>query len=83
MFIKKIPKEHKDNIISNIQLYFSKERDETIGNLEAEQLFDFILSQTAPIIYNQALSDARNVIQQQFTSLEEEIYALKIPIKRE
>ncbi|BAU28772.1 uncharacterized protein (DUF2164 family) [Aneurinibacillus soli] len=78
MLIKKIPRELKDDIISNIQLYFSEEREETIGNLEAEQLLDFILNQTAPIIYNQALRDARTVIQQQFTSLEEEIYALHV-----
>ncbi|WCN39635.1 DUF2164 domain-containing protein [Aneurinibacillus uraniidurans] len=76
MLIKKIPKERKEDIISNIQQYFSEERDEPIGNLAAEQLLDFIVSQTAPIIYNQALNDVQTVIQQQFTSLEEEIYAL-------
>ncbi|KIV56853.1 hypothetical protein AM501_09085 [Aneurinibacillus migulanus] len=81
MFIKKVPKEHKDTIITNIQLYFSKERDDSLGNLEAEQLFDFMLNEIAPIIYNQALSDVRKVIQQQFDSLEEEIYALEKPLR--
>ncbi|MBN6187792.1 DUF2164 domain-containing protein [Aneurinibacillus sp. BA2021] len=77
MLVKKIPREQKDDIIGEIQLYFSEERGETIGNLEAEQLLDFIVNQAAPIIYNQALSDAGQVIQQQYASLEEEIYALR------
>ncbi|WP_047155360.1 DUF2164 domain-containing protein [Aneurinibacillus tyrosinisolvens] len=81
MLIKKVPKEHKDNIINKIQLYFNKERDESLGNLEAEQLFDFMLNEIAPIVYNQALSDARKVIQQQVNSLEEEIYALEKPLR--
>ncbi|MFT9848823.1 DUF2164 domain-containing protein [Aneurinibacillus sp. REN35] len=82
MLIKKIPREEKDAMIAQLQRYFSEERGETIGNLEAEQLFDFIVNQAAPLIYNQALHDASHVIQQQYTSLEEEIYALRAAVER-
>jgi uncharacterized protein (DUF2164 family) len=79
--IKKIPKEQKDDIVSNIQLYFSEERNESLGNLEAEQILNFVLQQVGPFVYNQALSDLRKVIQQQFSSLEDETYALEKPME--
>lgn len=79
--IKKIPKEQKDDIVSKIQLYFRDERNESLGNLEAEQILNFMLQQLGPLVYNQALSDMRKVIQQQFSSLEDETYALEKPME--
>jgi uncharacterized protein (DUF2164 family) len=78
--IKKFPKELKEDIVSNIQHYFHEEKDESLGNLEAEQILNFMLQQIGPLVYNQALSDMRKVIQQQFSSLEEETYALEKPM---
>jgi uncharacterized protein (DUF2164 family) len=81
MLIKKIPLEHKQQVIRSIQQYFETERGETIGDLASEDLFDFIVEQIAPILYNQAIGDARKVAQQQMLSLEEELYALETPIR--
>jgi len=50
---------------------------EPIGELAAGNLLDFMLKQLGPIIYNQAISDARTVVMQQMERVEEEIYALE------
>lgn len=77
----KIPKEQKMQIVSLVQQYFREERDEEIGNLAAEFLIDFMLKQTGPFIYNQAVEDVQSVLNQKMAALEEDVYALKMPIK--
>lgn len=39
--VVKFPKEHKDQVIQEIQTFFETERDEQIGNLCAEAILDF------------------------------------------
>jgi uncharacterized protein (DUF2164 family) len=77
----KIPKEQKMQIISLIQQYFRDERGEEIGDLAAEFLLDFMIKQIGPFIYNQAVEDVQYVFNQRMASLEEDVYALKMPIK--
>lgn len=79
--IIKMPREQKMQIVSLVQQYFSEERDEEIGNLAAELLMDFICKQISPYIYNQAIDDVQSIVSQRMTSLEEDIYAMKMPIK--
>lgn len=79
--ILKISREQKMQIISLIQQYFRDERDEEIGNLAAELLMDFICKQISPYIYNQAINDVQSIVSQRTTSLEEDIYTMKMPIK--
>ncbi|WP_432404693.1 DUF2164 domain-containing protein [Wukongibacter sp. M2B1] len=52
-----LSKEHKQNAIKEIKRYFDSERDEQIGDLQAELILDFILDKVGPQIYNQAISD--------------------------
>ena len=52
----KLPKTHKEQIVQAIQQYFEEERDESLGNLEAEFLLDFSISKAGPFIYNQAIN---------------------------
>lgn len=78
----KLPKEEKDQIIASVQHYFEEERSETIGNLAAEQLVDFLVQQLGPYIYNKAISDARQMLVQKLTSIDEELYALEKPAPR-
>jgi uncharacterized protein (DUF2164 family) len=40
-----------------------------------------MIKQLGPIIYNQAIHDARTVVMQQMERMEEEIYALEQPLK--
>jgi uncharacterized protein (DUF2164 family) len=80
MFLK-IPKEQKMQIIGNIQQYFREEREEEISDLAAEFLMDFMIRQISPFVYNQAIEDAQSIVDQKMASIEEDVYALKLPIK--
>ncbi|AIQ35456.1 MULTISPECIES: DUF2164 domain-containing protein [Paenibacillus] len=76
----KIQREHKLQITSSIQDYFDTELSSEIGQLASENLLDFMLKELSPYIYNQALADARKVIEQKMISVEEELYALEQPL---
>lgn len=77
----KMPREQKMKIIGLIQQYFRDERDEEIGALAAELLLDFILKQVGPFIYNQAINEVQFMLNQKLAYLEEDVDALKMPIK--
>lgn len=77
----KITKEYKEQIVVNIQRYFLEERGEEIGNLAAEFLMDFMIQQIGPHIYNQAVGDAQTLLMQRMASLDEDVSALRMPIK--
>lgn len=80
----KLPKEQRDQVISKIQQFFEDERGEEIGELAADNVLDFFMTQVAPLVYNQALSDCRHTVNQKVMSLEDDIYALeqKLPSSR-
>lgn len=79
--ILKMPREEKMQVISLVQQYFRDERDEEIGDLAAEFLMDFMTKQISPFIYNQAINDVQSILGQKIALLEEDVYALKMPIK--
>lgn len=54
----KVTKERRDEIVSEIRKYFSKERDEEIGDLAAGLMLDFFLEKIAPEFYNQGVDDS-------------------------
>jgi uncharacterized protein (DUF2164 family) len=76
----KLPKEQKEQILANLQSYFELERSETLGNLAAEQLIDFMIQQLGPYLYNKAIEDARQMLLEKMAGLEEELYSLQKPI---
>lgn len=81
MFIK-LTKEQKDQMISDIQTFFSQERDEELSEFAAERVLDFFKESLAPHFYNAAILDAKHVVEQQFASLEDEILTLERPVKK-
>ena len=76
----KLPKEQKEQIISKVKAYFEEERSETIGDLAAEQMIDFMIKELGPYIYNAAIDDARQMLIRKIASIEEELYSLEKPI---
>jgi uncharacterized protein (DUF2164 family) len=78
----KIPRDEKEVLIEKVQHYFQVERGEEVGSIAAEMLLDFILKEGAPYIYNQAIHDARKVLQERIGLLEEELYTLERPIQK-
>ena len=79
--VLKMPKEQKAQIIGFVQQYFREERDEEISDLAAEFFIDFMVKQVSPFIYNQAINDVQVIISQKVASLEDDVYALKAPMK--
>jgi len=54
----KISKEERDEMIAALRQYFSKERDEEMGDLAAGLLLDYIIGNLAPVFYNRGVYDA-------------------------
>lgn len=81
MFLK-LTKEQQQLMISDIQHFFSQEREEEISEFAAERVLDFVKESLAPHFYNAAVLDVKHVVDQQFSSLEDEILTLERPIKK-
>ncbi|MHC0039130.1 DUF2164 domain-containing protein [Pseudoneobacillus sp. C159] len=81
MFIK-LTKDQQQLMIADIQRFFSQERDEEITEFAAERVLDFFKKSLAPHFYNAAVHDVKHVVEQQYSSLEEEILTLELPIRK-
>jgi uncharacterized protein (DUF2164 family) len=79
--IKKLPHEQKQAVIGHIQRFFQVERGEQLGDLAAETMLEFMLQAVGPLVYNEALKDARAVMNERLLSLEDELYTLEKPLK--
>jgi uncharacterized protein (DUF2164 family) len=81
MFIR-LTKDQQQLMIAEIQDFFLKEKGEDLTEFAAERVLDFVKESLAPHFYNAAVSDAKHLLEQQFSSLEEEILTLERPIKK-
>jgi len=59
----KVTKERRDDMVSEIKNYFSKEKEEEIGDLAAGLILDFILEKIAPEFYNQGVYDSHKYME--------------------
>jgi uncharacterized protein (DUF2164 family) len=78
---KKLSLEQKQAMMGQVQQYMEIELGETLGDLAAESMLEFMLQTLGPVVYNQALQDARKVINERMLSLEDELYTLEKPLK--
>ncbi|QHS22475.1 DUF2164 domain-containing protein [Virgibacillus sp. MSP4-1] len=78
----KISLEKKRVLIRKIQMFFLEERGEEIGELAADQAFEFIKNEVAPFFYNQGVHDARMMAEQNMEALDEDIRSLEKPTHR-
>ncbi|KGX86582.1 DUF2164 domain-containing protein [Pontibacillus litoralis] len=78
----KFPREKKEQLIEQLQSYFAMERGEEIGSIGAEQLLDFVMKEVEPHIYNQAIRDAKNMVEQTLMNVEENILSLEKAIHK-
>jgi uncharacterized protein (DUF2164 family) len=76
----KLPKEQKAEIIRSVQAYFVDERSEEIGELAADQFIDFMIKELSPYIYNKAIGDARQLMNEKLSQIDDELYTLEKPI---
>ncbi len=69
-----LKKEVKNRLLGSIQKYFQENMDEEIGDLKSILLFEFIVKEIGPVIYNQAISDAQSVLQNNINELDSVCY---------
>ncbi|MNL81324.1 hypothetical protein D3C87_2084050 [compost metagenome] len=48
-----------------------------MGRMAAEQVLDFMIGLVGPAVYNQALTDARNLLNERMQSLDDDLYSLE------
>ncbi|AIK36127.1 MULTISPECIES: DUF2164 domain-containing protein [Bacillus] len=73
----KIPNEKKDELVEQIQRFFEEEDLDTIGRFQAERLIEEMIKLLGPYAYNQAIGDARKLITDKLSNIEEDLYVLE------
>ena len=63
-------KEAEDRMIESIKRFFEESMDEEIGDLKASLLLEFCRKEIGPTIYNRAISDAQNHMQDRVADLD-------------
>lgn len=61
-----------------LQVHFEEEHNLKLGRFEVEELFDKALREIAPVLYNQALLDAKDFFQEHLAVVAEDIVQLEI-----
>lgn len=64
-----LTKEQKKQAIQDIKEYFSRERDEEIGDLAAGMILDFISEKIGRYFYNQAITDVQKFMGEKLEDL--------------
>ncbi len=77
----RLPKEQKDRLIGDLKQFFEAERSETIGDLAAGLIVDFMIREMGPYLYNKGIEDARRLIMEKMASMEDELYSLQKPVR--
>lgn len=65
----KLTKEKRDDMASAIKSYYSREREEEIGDLAAGLMLDFIIEKLAPEFYNQGVYDSYKYMEDKIEDL--------------
>jgi uncharacterized protein (DUF2164 family) len=69
-----LSKQHRADAIASIQRYFKENLSESIGDLPAGLLLNFLLEEIGPAIYNKAMADAQAYLQLQLSDLTGNLY---------
>lgn len=74
----KLPREEKEQFIDDLQGFLEKDHSITLGRLGTEQIIDYMIQQLTAPIYNKAIEDAGKTLMERMSSLEDDLYAMKI-----
>jgi uncharacterized protein (DUF2164 family) len=73
----KFTKEEIEIITKKIQLYFTEELDQEIGQFDAHFFLDFISQEIGPYFYNRALYDAQSILEDRLAVITEAIVEIE------
>ncbi len=69
-----LPKEVRAKAVASIERYFRENMEERIGNIAASGLLAFLLEEVGPSIYNKAVSDVQERLQQRVAEVDIEVH---------
>jgi uncharacterized protein (DUF2164 family) len=70
-----LSKEAQAEAIASLKRYFEENMPEPIGDLSASMLLNFFIEDIGPAIYNKAVLDAQQRVQQRVLDLSGELFA--------
>jgi uncharacterized protein (DUF2164 family) len=69
-----LPKDARAEAIRSIERYFQENMDERIGNIAAGALLNFFVEEVGPVIYNRAVAEVQERLQQRVAELDIEVH---------
>ena len=60
----------RSQAVASIERYFAEELDQRIGNIAASALLNFFLEEVGPLVYNQAVSQVQERLQERVQELD-------------
>lgn len=67
----------KEAMVQKLQAYFQQELDQDLGQFDAEFLLDFVSKELGAYYYNRGLHDARAVLENKLSAIDEDLYAIE------
>lgn len=67
----------KEAMVQMLQAYFEQELDQDLGQFDAEFLLDFVSKELGAYYYNRGLHDARAVLENKLSAIDEDLYAIE------
>jgi uncharacterized protein (DUF2164 family) len=65
-----LSREARDRAVASIERYFADELDQRIGNVAAGALLGFFLEEIGPLVYNKAVSQVQERLQERVQELD-------------
>lgn len=69
-----LTKEDHAQAITSIQRYFEENMDEPIGNIAADALLEFFLTEIGPCIFNKAVAEVQERMQARVMELDMDVH---------
>ncbi|KOS26968.1 hypothetical protein ADK18_17820 [Bacillus anthracis] len=73
----KIPNDKKEELVAQIQQFFVEEDLDEIGRFQAKRVTEEMIKLVGPFAYNQAIGDARKLVTEKLSNIEEDLYVLE------
>ncbi len=77
--LPKMEKPLKTALVLRLQEYLQREFDPEAGELASELLLEFVATILHPLVYNEALKDARAMASRHAESLDEDLISMEKP----
>lgn len=74
-----IAPEVRARAVASIRRYFAEELEHEIGDMKAGFVFDYVVAEFGPVIYNQAIADARAFFDERSADLAAICYRAEFP----